>query len=140
MSASEKIIERLQRVRQVAPRRWVASCPLHNTKGTALSIRELDDGRVLLHDFGGCETQAILSSIGLTVSDLFAETTTHHVKGCKPGHWHARKEAFETIHRECLLVAIAGETWAAGMLPTLQDRDRVCMAAQQIREAVEVCR
>jgi hypothetical protein len=36
-----------------------------------LSIRELDDGRVLLHDFGGCETEAVLAAVGLGLGDLF---------------------------------------------------------------------
>ena len=33
-------------------------------------MRELPDGRLLLHDFGGCDTQAILEALGLTFRDL----------------------------------------------------------------------
>jgi hypothetical protein len=34
-------------------------------------VRELDDGRVLLHDFGGCGTDDVLAALGLTMSELF---------------------------------------------------------------------
>ena len=138
MSAAAKLLDRLERVKQVAPGRWIASCPIHNTKGQALSIREVD-GRVLIHDFGGCVTDEILRVIGLTVSDLF-ERPLPHAKSGKPNHWHARNEAFNTIHKECRLVAIAAESIAAGVLLPETERDRLCLAAERIRAAVEVCR
>lgn len=90
MSAAAKILDRLDRVKKIAPERWIASCPIHNTKGQALSIREVD-GRVLMHDFGGCGTDEILQALGLTVSDLFEEPLPHAKSG-KPNHFHARRE------------------------------------------------
>jgi hypothetical protein len=36
-----------------------------------LSIRETDDGLILVHCFGGCETEAIVKAMGLTMRDLF---------------------------------------------------------------------
>jgi hypothetical protein len=71
MSAVAKLLDRLMRVRRTGHGRWVASCPVHDDNSPSLSIRELDDGRVLLHDFGGCETGDVLSAVGLTLSDLF---------------------------------------------------------------------
>jgi len=139
MSAAEKLLDRLQRVKQVAPGRWIASCPLHNTKGQALSIRETDDGRVLLHDFGGCGTDEVLSTLGLSVADLFSERLPDARPG-KPNHWHARKEAFETIHKYVLMIALAAESLAVGVPLSLDDRNALTNAAQQIRLAIEVCR
>lgn len=137
MSAAAKLLDRLDRVKQTGPSRWIARCPIHNAKGQALSIRDVD-GKVLIHCFGGCGTDEILLSIGLTVSDLFDEPLSHAKSG-KPNHWHARKEAFETIHKECRLVAIAAESLAAGVLLPEVERDRLCLAAERIRSAVEVC-
>jgi hypothetical protein len=139
MSAAETLLDRLQRVKQVAPGRWIASCPLHNTKGQALSIRETSDGRVLLHDFGGCGTDDVLAALGLTVADLFNERLPDAKPG-KPNHWHARKEAFQTIHKPALIVALAGESLAAGVALTLEDRDCLSAAARHIRHVIEVCR
>jgi hypothetical protein len=72
MTAVNKILDRLERVRPVGPSRWMAACPAHEDKTPSLSIRELNDGRILLHDFGGCETADVLGAIGLQLRDLFA--------------------------------------------------------------------
>jgi len=71
MSAAA-LLDRLQRVRGVGPGRWVASCPAHEDRRPSLSIRELDDGRVLVHDFAGCDVEAILGAVGLELSALFS--------------------------------------------------------------------
>ncbi|MDE2264100.1 MAG: hypothetical protein KGL45_16380 [Gammaproteobacteria bacterium] len=64
MSAAATVLDRLDGVRQSGPGRWLARCPAHEDRSPSLSIRELDDGRVLLHDFGGCDTQAVLDALG----------------------------------------------------------------------------
>ena len=69
--SAQTLLDRLQGVKATAPHRWLAKCPGHQDKSPSLSIRELDDGRVLLHDFGGCDTQAVLEALGLTLADLF---------------------------------------------------------------------
>jgi|SRR5580700_1272320 hypothetical protein len=71
MSAAAKLLDRLERVRQTGPGRWIARCPAHEDRAPSLSIRVLDDGRVLLHDFGGCEVGDVLAALGLTLADLF---------------------------------------------------------------------
>lgn len=72
MSAAT-LIDRLSAVRQTAPGKWLARCPAHEDRSPSLSIRELEDGRVLLHDFGGCDTGAVLASLGLEMGALFPE-------------------------------------------------------------------
>ena len=69
--SAQTLLDRLQGVKATAPHRWLAQCPGHQDKSPSLSIRELDDGRVLIHDFGGCDTQAVLEALGLTLADLF---------------------------------------------------------------------
>lgn len=73
MSPSTRVLDRLSRVRQTAPGRWIACCPAHQDRSPSLSIRELEDGRLLLYDFGGCEVGDVLAAIGLQLSDLFAQ-------------------------------------------------------------------
>jgi hypothetical protein len=68
------LIERLDRPRQTRPDAWSAGCPCCKSKnGRPISVRELDDGRVLLHAFCGCETESVLKALGLTLGDLFPE-------------------------------------------------------------------
>ncbi|MDQ5851281.1 MAG: hypothetical protein M3380_04275, partial [Chloroflexota bacterium] len=50
---------------------WTARCPAHDDKKNSLSIREADDGKVLLKCFAGCSTDSIVSALGLTMADLF---------------------------------------------------------------------
>ena len=139
MSTAERLLPRLDGVRQVAQQRWVAKCPAHEDRSPSLSIRETDDGRILVHDFGGCPTTEVLASLGMTVTDLFPERITHHAKSLRPNHWHAMREALKTLCREALVVAIAAEDIAAGRDLSADDAARVAVAAGRIRGAVEVC-
>lgn len=50
---------------------WIARCPAHADRRPSLSIREGRDGRVLMRCHAGCETQAIVDTLGLRVHDLF---------------------------------------------------------------------
>lgn len=73
MSAAARVLDRLDGVRPTGPGRWIAKCPAHPDRSPSLSIREVDDGRVLLYDFGGCDTESVLAALGLIVGDLFAK-------------------------------------------------------------------
>jgi hypothetical protein len=80
MSAATKLLDRLSAVRQTGPGRWLARCPAHEDKRPSLSIRETSDGKVLVHDFGGCEVGDVLDSVGLQLGDLFDRPLEH----CSP--------------------------------------------------------
>ncbi len=51
---------------------WTARCPAHEDKNPSLSISE-SGGKILLKCFAGCATSAIVSAVGLSMADLFAE-------------------------------------------------------------------
>ena len=65
------VLEKLTRVRQTAANKYTACCPAHDDSTASLSIREEDDGTVLLHCFGGCATVEVVAALGLTFGDLF---------------------------------------------------------------------
>jgi hypothetical protein len=50
--------------------RWMAACPAHEDRDPSLSISELNDGKVLLRCFAGCETDDVLAAVGWTFSML----------------------------------------------------------------------
>ncbi len=52
-----------------------AQCAGHDSTGYTLSIRETDDGAVLLHCFAGCDSRDILDALGLEPRQLFLATT-----------------------------------------------------------------
>jgi len=70
MTAAAHILARLFGVRRVGDRRWVSRCPAHDDRSPSLSIRQADD-RVLLRCWAGCETTAIVATLGMTLADLF---------------------------------------------------------------------
>lgn len=49
----------------------MAKCPAHGDRTASLSVRVSDDGRILLHDFGGCTFREIVATLGLEPQQLF---------------------------------------------------------------------
>ena len=46
-------------------------CPAHDDNSPSLSVKEGDDGTVLVHCFAGCNATAVVHSIDLELKDLF---------------------------------------------------------------------
>lgn len=70
---AELLLSRLEKVRTAGRDRWMARCPAHHDGTPSLSVRALDDGRMLLHCYAGCDVQAVLGAIGLQFSDLYPD-------------------------------------------------------------------
>jgi predicted protein tyrosine phosphatase len=73
MSASNPAESNFPASKKTGADRWMACCPAHPDKTASLSIKDLPDGRMLLHCFAGCEPDAVLAAIGLTFADLMPE-------------------------------------------------------------------
>lgn len=101
---TENFLMRLQGVRSRGPGRWFSICPSHEEKTGSLSIRELD-GRILLHDFGGCSPREIVVAIGLELRDLFIDDLPRGSRPApKPPHVDRRRMAFDLeLHGNCLM-------------------------------------
>lgn len=50
---------------------WLACCPAHDDRSPSLSIKQGDDGRVLMKCFAGCSHDAIVLAMDLESKDLF---------------------------------------------------------------------
>jgi hypothetical protein len=113
--------------------------PLAPTQRTgSVSLRELDDGRVLLHDFAGSAAADVLEGWGLTLADLYAEPLTAPAQSHKPVHrpWLGR-DALDALQTEVWWVLVALDDLAAGKAEELRERAR--MSARRLRGALEVC-
>lgn len=87
MANIDRLISCLANVKKSGRQQWTACCPAHGDKHPSLSVRELEDGRVLIHCFAGCSVYDVVSAVGLDVSDLFPgpENDAHHrTKPAKP--------------------------------------------------------
>ncbi|MEJ1395970.1 MAG: CHC2 zinc finger domain-containing protein, partial [Candidatus Sedimenticola sp. (ex Thyasira tokunagai)] len=67
---AEVLLSCLKGVRKRGQGQWMACCPHHEDKSPSLSVRLLDDERILLHCFAGCSPAEVLGSVGLSMSDL----------------------------------------------------------------------
>jgi len=52
---------------------WTARCPAHEDRHASLSVGIGEEGRILLKCFAGCDAEAIVSALGLTLADLMPE-------------------------------------------------------------------
>lgn len=68
-----KLLSGLEGVRRTGPGTCIARCPAHQDRRASLSLRELDDGRLLIHCFAECNTESVLAAVGLTFDALFPE-------------------------------------------------------------------
>lgn len=73
MTPVERVIAKLGQSVRRSGAGWTALCPAHDDRHHSLSIKEGDDGRVLLHCFAGCTPEAIVDAMGLGMSDLFSD-------------------------------------------------------------------
>lgn len=139
-SPIDQLLSRLERVKQTGPGQWIARCPGHQDKSPSLSVKQCDDGTILLHDFGGCSPADILAAVGLELADLFP-------KRLKPRTTEERKAALQAFKRDswrAALGVLAREATvvgcAAGMLRqghglTAEDDNRLTLAMQRIDDA-----
>ena len=130
------LLARLHGVKASGKDRWIARCPAHQDRSPSLTIRALPDGRVLLHCFAGCDTQAVLDATGLRFGDLFPKPLTRESLPKIHAPFSAL-EALQCLKAESAVVAIAASDLADGKALSTPDADRVATAAGRIATALE---
>lgn len=131
--SAEKLLDRLDKVRAAGAGRWMAACPGHEDRTPSLSIRELEDGRILLHCFAGCGASDILVAVGLSLADLFPKKLEGDFSQVKNAHAHAAGAALKSLDHDALLIALAAEAIAKNQPLDEEDRKKIILAAERIR-------
>lgn len=133
---AERLLSRLSGVKKTGPDRWIARCPAHGDKRPSLSIRQTDDGRLLVHDWAGCAPAEIMAAAGLTLADLFERPAGHHAGPLpKRSRWNG-PDAWRIVAHEAAVAAVAASDAAAGRPVTPEDAARAWLAADRLAEAV----
>lgn len=118
-------------------RGWIARCPAHDDRSPSLSIAEGHGGRVLMHDFAGCDTAAVCEAVGLKLTDLMPASarpmrskprTTPSAPVSRPP---ARKPA-PAINTILTALSVAGIDWR------ISDRGSVSRAMTTMIDGVAV--
>lgn len=74
MTPIEKVLERLQKAKQIKEHEWMACCPAHADKDPSLHVTEVE-GKVLMHCMSqDCSFNAIVAALDLKMTDLFSES------------------------------------------------------------------
>jgi hypothetical protein len=135
MSAGAKVLDRLVGVKQTATGRWIAKCPAHEDRSPSLSVRETEDGRVLLHCFAGCANGDVLAALGLRMSDLFDRPLAHHLPPIRGGF--SARELLELSSHEATVVALLAADAQTRTL-TEDELKRLTQAASRLTKAQEL--
>ncbi len=128
----QHLLDRLDRVRETGPGRWIARCPGHDDRSPSLSIRRLEDGRILLHDFAGCDAQSILAAIGLTFSDLYDRPLSHHAQPTR--NRIPARDLIGLVDHEALIVGMVGAAMLKNKKIDAETWDRLATAVRRIGE------
>lgn len=139
MSPIENFLQNLKKVRG-RNGRWTACCPAHDDRSPSLAIREGEDGRVLVHCFGGCDIHSIVQAVGMDMGDLFPPEEKR--KTYQQGTRQPVKPAFfasdlmRVISFEALVVMITAFDMSSGKKLSDADRARLMLAYERIDEAM----
>lgn len=136
MSGADALLSRLDGVRSSGIGRWSARCPAHADRSPSLSVRELNDGRILIHDFGGCDVHSVLAAVGLTMADLHPERerTPGYGAARERRPWNASDLLRLAAHESIVCVVVACDL-AEGK-PA--DHGRLIEAASRLQRISEV--
>lgn len=136
MSKIEVLLGRLLKVRGRRGNTWTACCPSHGDKNPSLAIKQMDDGRILLHCFAGCTPDEILAAVDMSLLDLFPEPLSRDepLRPVKPAFFAS--DLLRIVHFEALVVLITALDIDKGRMPSEDTRRRIRLAYERIDEAV----
>lgn len=123
MMPADKLLSRLDKVREVKMGKWTACCPAHDDKNPSMNITEVEDGKLLVKCWAGCSVDEILASVGLKSRDLFPDG------GLKPRRLGPSRVAVE---RERMVYLIGQSLIAQGEELSEEDRHRFEIARDRL--------
>ena len=129
------ILPKLEKVKAgKAQGQWLACCPAqaHQDRNPSLSIRELQDGRVLLHCWSGCDTRDIVGAIGLDLRCLYPPIEAEPINDQAMPNWR-EKQFRDFLNFERLVMAIFEADVKANQFK-VNDLDRYFLAYERMRK------
>lgn len=128
------LLSRLDRVKSTGPGKWVARCPAHDDHGPSLSIKELDDGRTLVHCFSGCSVHEVVAALGMELSDLFPPRPLYDGRKSERRPFSA-DDALRCIDFEVGIVYLMALEVIEGKALSDEQFERLVLAMERIEDA-----
>lgn len=117
----DEVLSRLDKVKANGAGKWLACCPAHDDISPSLSIKEAEDGKVLLHCWCGCTARDVAAAVGLELRNLF------------PGQYqHRRGPSKAAIEHERRIVTIGLSLLAQGAALPPSDLERLETARRRL--------
>ena len=76
----DNFVSRLSKAKRTGNDSWIACCPAHADKSPSMTVREVEDGMLLVHCFAGCGIDEIAGSIGMSISDLMPDKQPDEIR------------------------------------------------------------
>lgn len=125
-----KLLSRLERVKQTGQGRYIARCPSHDDKGPSLVVTLADD-KILLHCFAGCEVSSILDAVGMELHELFPERPLTNRKQSRFNAY----DVLKCLEREAVIILLAAGDCVATRSLSTDSLERVIAAHDRIKDA-----
>lgn len=131
------LLSKLDKVKKTAPDQWIACCPAHDDKHPSLSVRETEDGTVLIKCWAGCGAVDVLSAVELEFSDLFPNKGWRK-NGKRERQPFNQKDILRIMSREAFVVVLAASDLIEGKELSVEDMQRLQDASRRLSEAAEM--
>ena len=128
---SESLLSRLDRVKETGPGRWLACCPSHDDKNPSLTVRETDEGVILIKCWSGCGANDVVASVGLEMHDLFPNPPEHR-SPLKPYEKWIPRDVIKALSDELSVVIVAASATLSGKKLSNADYERLLLATNRI--------
>jgi putative DNA primase/helicase len=123
------LTSRLDFCKQVKKDQYVARCPAHADSSPSLSIGLGRNGdRIVINCYAGCTPEEVVSSVGLSIADLFPDDPYEHVSNGR------RRKTTPDIDELIIKIAIADKGKGRAVNPS----DRKSFAAAVKRESARL--
>ena len=143
MRPIDAVLARLDNPKSTGRDRWRSICPsCGGSNASAFSIGIRDDDAVLLTCHKGCDIGQVVAAMGLDLADLFprADGPGSGRVPLKRRAMLSARQAIDLLEVEFMLVWTAAFNLANGHALTPDDLDRLAVASQCIRAAIDEVR
>lgn len=129
--SADALIAKLEKVKKTGRGNWLACCPAHEDRSPSMTIKETDDGRVLVHCFAGCSAAEIIGAVGIEFDALFpprpAVDYLPQVRRPYPA-----ADVLEALREETLIVLLSSSILRQGGCLNPTDHERLIVATERI--------
>lgn len=131
----DNFLSQLESVRSTNKNQWKARCPAHEDRSPSLSVREVEDGRILVHCFAGCDVHSILSSVNLEMRDLQPECLGNFKSLKRP---FPAADVLSAVGFESLVVINSANQLISDGALNFVEKERLSLAISRIQAAINL--